>query len=77
MAKFLSEEWSEQAVAALNASEDVRHAAKDVELTIQQVITGGTAGEAKYWVRLSDGGVDGAIGDAPAPDVTITEDYET
>jgi putative sterol carrier protein len=77
MAKFLSEEWSEQAMAALNASDDVRSATKDVEFTIQQVITGSGAGEAKYWVKLSDGSVEGGIGDAPAADVTITQDYET
>ena len=77
MAKFLTEEWSEQAIAALNASDDVRGATKDVRFTIQQVITGAPSGEAKYWVGFSDGSVSGGIGEAPAPDVTITEDYET
>ena len=77
MARFLSEEWSERAVAALNASDDVRSATKDIRFTIQQVITGAPGGEAKYWVELIDGSVGGGIGEAPAPDVTITEDYET
>lgn len=77
MARFLSEEWSEQAVAALNGSDDVRDATKDVEFTLQQVITGAPGGEARYWVELSDGSVAGGLGDAPAADVTITEDYET
>ncbi len=77
MTKFLSEEWSQQAIEALNASDDVRTATKDVEFTIQQVITGAGNPEAKYWVKLSDGSVDGGLGDAPAADVTITQDYET
>jgi putative sterol carrier protein len=77
MAKFLSEEWSEQAMAALNASDDVRSATKDIRFTIQQVITGSGTGDARYWVTLNDGSVAGGIGDAPAADVTITQDYET
>ena len=77
MAKFLSDEWSAQAIEALRASDDVRNATKDVDLTIQQVITGADGGEAKYWVHVSDGSVEGGLGDAPTPDVTITQDYET
>lgn len=77
MAKFLSDEWSAEAIEALRASDDVRSATKDVDLTIQQVITGANGGEAKYWVQLSDGSVEGGLGDAATPDVTITQDYET
>lgn len=77
MAKFLSEEWSIHAIAALKASEDVKGAAKDVELTLQQVVTGTDGGEARYWVQINDGNIDGGLGDAPAADVTITQDYET
>lgn len=77
MARFLSEEWSEQAIAALNASDDVRDATKDVAFTLQQIVAGAPGGEARYWVELSDGSVAGGLGDAPAADVTITEDYQT
>ena len=77
MAKFLSEEWSTEAIAALNSSEDVKGATKGVDLAIQQVVTGGEGGEAKYWVKISDGNVEGGLGDAPSADVTITQDYET
>jgi putative sterol carrier protein len=77
MAKFLSEQWSTEAVAALNASEDVKAATKGVELTIQQVVTGAGGGEARYWVGIRDGTIEGGLGDAPAADVTITQDYET
>ena len=77
MAKFLSEEWSNQAIAALNASDDVKSATKDVDLAIQQVVTGANGGEAKYWVKISDGNAEGGLGDAPSADVTIMQDYET
>lgn len=77
MAKFLSEQWAAEAIAALSSSDDVRGATKGVDLTIQQVITGADGGEAKYWTRIVDGGVQGALGEAPSPDVTITQDYET
>ncbi len=77
MAKFLSEEWSTQAIEALRESGDVRDATRDVDLTIQQVITGTNGGEAKYWVHVGDGGVEGGLGEAASADVTITQDYET
>jgi putative sterol carrier protein len=77
MAKFLSEEWANEAISALSASEDVRSATKDVDLTIQQIVTGAGGGEARYWVKINDGNVEGGVGDAPASDVTITQDYET
>lgn len=77
MAKFLSEEWSNDAIAALSSSDDVKNATKGVDLTIQQVVTGADGGEGKYWVKISDGNVEGGLGDAPSADVTITQDYET
>ena len=77
MAKFLSEAWAVEAIAALSSSEDVRSATKGVDLTIQQIITGANGGEARYWTKIVDGGVEGGLGDAPSPDVTITQDYAT
>lgn len=77
MAKFLSEEWSQEAIEALNASEDVRNATKGVQLTIQQIVTRTGDGQGGYWVRLDEGKVEGGLGETAAPDVTITQDYET
>ncbi len=77
MAKFLTEEWANEAIAALNGSDDVRNATKGVELTIQQVVTGADGGDAKYWTQIADGTVVGGLGDAPSADVTITQNYET
>jgi putative sterol carrier protein len=76
MAKFLTQEWVDAVVPALNASDDVKGATRSVELTIQQVVTRAD-GETKYWTKINDGTVEAGLGDAPAADVTITQDYET
>jgi putative sterol carrier protein len=72
VARFLSEEWIDALGAALGDSDEVP---KDVELTIQQVVTNGE--EVKYWTRLAGGKAEAGLGDAPAADVTITQDLET
>ena len=77
MAKFLSQEWADEVRTALNNSDDVRSAIKGVELCIQQVVTGAPDGEVKYWTKFDDGKVDGGVGEAPDPDVTISQDYDT
>jgi len=77
MAKFLSQQWADEVLGALNGSDDVRGAIKGVELCIQQVVTGAPDGEVSYWTKFDDGKVEGAIGDAPDADVTITQDYDT
>jgi putative sterol carrier protein len=77
MAKFLSQQWADEVLAALNNSDDVKGAIKGVQLCIQQVVTGAPEGDAKYWTKIDDGKVEGAIGDASDADVTITQDYDT
>jgi len=77
MAKFLSSQWADDALNALNGSDDVRGAIKGVELCIQQVVTGAPDGEVSYWTKFAGGSVTGAIGEASDADVTITSDYET
>ena len=77
MAKFLSQEWADDVLAALNGSDDVRGAIKGVQLCIQQVVTGAPDGEVTYWTKLDDGTVSGALGEASDADVTITQDYDT
>jgi putative sterol carrier protein len=76
MAKFLSEGWIDEVRTALNASDDVRDATKEVAVTIQQVVRR-DEDATSYWVRIADGTIDGGIGDASGADVTITQDYET
>jgi putative sterol carrier protein len=77
MAKFLSQEWIDAGRSALNASDDVKSAIRDVELTVLQVVTGAPGGDTSYWTKFKDGTVDGGLGDNPDADVTITQDYET
>jgi putative sterol carrier protein len=77
MAKFLTQEWADEVLSALNDSDDVRGAIKGVQLCIQQIVTGAPDGEVKYWTKFDDGKVAGAIGDAPDADVTISQDYDT
>jgi putative sterol carrier protein len=77
MAKFLSQEWADDVLAALNGSDDVRGAIKGVQLCIQQVVTGAPDGEVSYWTKIDDGAVSGAVGSASDADVTITQDYDT
>src|SRR5439155_26540803 len=77
MAKFLTQEWADGVLSAMNDSDDVRGAIKGVQLCIQQVVTGAPDGEVKYWTKFSDGKVEGALGEASDADVTITQDYDT
>lgn len=77
MAKFLTQEWADEVLAALNASNDVKAATKGVQLCIQQVVTGVPDGDVSYWTKFDDGTVAGGIGDAPDADVTISQDYDT
>ena len=73
--KFLSEEWAQALKTELNASESFKEAAVGKTATIQQVIGTGD-GEIHYWIGLADGAIDMGIGDADAPDATITESYD-
>jgi len=73
--KFLSEDWAQALKTELNASDSFKEAASGKTATIQQVIGGGD-GEIHYWISLADGAIDMGIGDADAPDATITESYD-
>jgi putative sterol carrier protein len=74
--KFLSPEWAKALKTELNANDAFHEAAAGHHATIQQVIS--TAdGDTHYWIRIEDGSIDMGIGDAEAPDATITQSYET
>ena len=74
--RFLTPEWAEALKAELNGSETFRSAAAGQAATIQQVITT-SEGDTHYWIRIADGGIDLGVGDAEAPDATITQSYDT
>ena len=69
MARFLSQAW-------FDAQAPTRPVAGPVELTIQQHVTDGPDGDIDYVLRL-DRVIIIEAGAAAAPDVTITETYET
>lgn len=74
--KFLSDEWADALKSRLNASDAFREAATGHSATIQQVITG-SEDETRYWIRIVDQTIDMGVGDAEAPDATITQSYAT
>jgi putative sterol carrier protein len=74
--KFLSPEWADALKAELNGSDEFRRAAAGQRATIQQVITN-TDGETRYWISIVDGQIDLGVGDADAPDATITQSYDS
>ncbi|HVF73464.1 MAG TPA: SCP2 sterol-binding domain-containing protein [Acidimicrobiales bacterium] len=77
MARFLSREWFDDVNAAA-ASDDVAAAVTPgLRLVVQQVVTDGPEGDVRYAVRIEDGAVAVVPGDAPDPDVTVTEDHAT
>ena len=74
--KFLSTEWADAVKAELNANDAFRQAAASQQATIQQVITS-DEGDTHYWIVIADGAIDMGVGDADAPDATITQSYDT
>jgi putative sterol carrier protein len=74
--RFLSDEWANELKQRLNASEAFRKGVGGTAATIQQVIST-SEGERRYWMRTGDGQVDMGPGDAPNPDATVTQDYDT
>ena len=74
--KFLSTEWADAVKARLNANEEFRQAAWSQRATIQQVIASGER-DTHYWIEIAEGRIDMGVGDADAPDATITQSYET
>ena len=73
--KFLSPEWAQAMKEALNADVAFRAGIRGATATLQQVVT--TAdGEARYWIRIAEGAVDMDLGNAEAPDVTVTQGYD-
>jgi hypothetical protein len=74
MARYLSDEWFEQAGAlGSEAASPLSGAA----LVLQHTVTGLAAGEVSYHVRLVDDAAEIVRGPSANPDVTFVEDYAT
>lgn len=73
MVKYLSDEWMEQAAAALESAD----VPDDAQMVIQYEVSGGGNGKVRYVLDVSNGSatiVPGKQADAP---VTFTLDYDT
>jgi putative sterol carrier protein len=75
--KFLSPEWIDAYNATVAADESVRAAMKGKNAVIQMLIAEAPDGEVHYWLRIGDGSVSAALGDADNAEVTISQSYDT
>jgi putative sterol carrier protein len=74
--KFLSEEWAQAVMDAVNADEEFANAAGTTQARIQQVIKTGD-GEVRYWTTVENGRLGLGVGQIDATDATITQSYDT
>ena len=75
--KYLSPEWIDAYNATVAADESVRAAMKGRNAVIQMLIAEAPDGEIHYWLRIGDGSVSAALGDADNAEVTISQSYDT
>lgn len=75
--KYLSPEWIDAYNATVAADESVRTAMKGRNAVIQMLIAEAPDGEIHYWLRIGDGSVSAALGDADNAEVTISQSYDT
>jgi putative sterol carrier protein len=77
LVQFLSPEWMDELNQAAALDPELADIAKDVHLTLKQVVTRPGREEATYTLRIDGGRVEVAPGEAGTPDVTLSEDYAT
>ncbi|MGB3409568.1 MAG: SCP2 sterol-binding domain-containing protein [Microthrixaceae bacterium] len=76
--QYLSDEWFQQAGAAISASEALRAAATASEdVTIQYEVTGAPSGKQAYTIWLRDGAAGLDVGASKGAEVTFALDYPT
>jgi putative sterol carrier protein len=75
--KYLSPEWIDAYNATVAADDAVRAAMKGKNAVIQMLIAEAPDGEIHYWLRIGDGRVSAALGDADNAEVTISQSYDT
>jgi putative sterol carrier protein len=77
MSKFLSEEWAQEATAALNGHDGFKNAIGAADLGIQFNTTDTPDGEVDYYLSTSGGVATLAVGTLEGADVTVKQNYET
>ena len=77
MAAYLSPAWFDDVNATASADGGLATATAGAHVVLQQVVTGGPAGDVRYWVGVDDGAVEAGAGDAARPDAVVTQSYDT
>ena len=77
MPRYLSSEWLDAAQRALAGDDVLAQASAEVELTVQQLVTGGPDGDVAFHVDVARGAVNLASGEAEDPTVTFIQSYNT
>ncbi len=75
MPEFLSKAWIDELCTKLSTSDDPT--LREVDLTLQQIVTDAPGGLVAYWLTFDRGDVSGEIGRAEAADVTFEMDQAT
>jgi putative sterol carrier protein len=75
--RYLTDEWLDAAQRAVDADSSLGRATKDVQLSVQQVVTDGPDGEATYRVVIDHGTVRVVRGDGPDATVTFIQSWDT
>jgi putative sterol carrier protein len=74
--RYLTPEWLDAAQRAVAADTRLADVTKNVELTVQQVVTNGPDGDAAYRVVIDNGHVSVEGGEADAT-ITFVQDWDT
>jgi putative sterol carrier protein len=75
--RYLTQEWIDAAQRAVESDAALAAATQHVQLTVQQVVTGGPDGDSAYHVAIDGGAVRVVSGEASDATVTFIQDWET
>jgi putative sterol carrier protein len=75
--RYLTQEWLDAAQRAVDDDTTLADATKELQLTVQQVVTGGPDGDAAYHVVVDHGTVRVVNGEASDATVTFIQNWET
>jgi hypothetical protein len=75
--RYLSDEWFDAAQQALSTDDVLAKATAEVELTVQQMVTGAPDGDVAYHVAVDHGSVRLVPGEAADPTVTFIQTWDT
>ncbi|HSL58933.1 MAG TPA: SCP2 sterol-binding domain-containing protein [Acidimicrobiales bacterium] len=75
MARFLSAEWVADLDRAARTSAPLAAATADLDLVIEQVVTGGPDGDVAFHLVLRGGEARAVAGRADAPTITFTQPW--